>query len=116
MGNETRPLLEWIDAYRKRRSWNYTEFGRAAGIDPSVLSRWFGGARPRPEMLTRMAEHLGEDRNELMNLAGYVTGPREDSPEVITLVSLLRQVEMTPDRFRILETLLDDLRRRDPQD
>lgn len=116
MGRETQPLLDWIEEYRRRRGWNYSEFARAAGVEPSVLSRWFNGrVRPRTEVLRRMAQRLGVDEEELYVLAGYRQTMSEEDPATATLVAKLRLVPMTPDRFRILEVLLDELRQTDPE-
>lgn len=110
----TRPLLDWIEDYRRRHGWNYSEFARAAGVDHSILSRWLQGTRrPRPEVLHRMAERLGADADELLHLAGYRARRGEDTAEVAMLTAKLRQVRMTPDRYRLLGSLLDEMRRGD---
>jgi transcriptional regulator with XRE-family HTH domain len=107
----TRQFLAWIEEYKRRKGWNSAEFAKEAGVDHSVLSRWRDGRRrPRPEVLERMATKLGVDREELLRLAGYGLGGPERSQEHAELIAKLEQVQLSPDRFRILEALLDYMR------
>jgi transcriptional regulator with XRE-family HTH domain len=112
---DTKPLLEWIEELQRRRGWNRSEFSQAAGVDASVVSRWFvNGVRPRPQVLARMAERLGADAGELMRLAGYGEVSEIGDPHTADLIAKLRQVTLTSDRYHILDVLLEDLRRREP--
>ena len=112
---ESQALVVWIKEYLERQDWNQSKFARAAGIDTSVLSRWLQGRRPRPELVRRMAKGLGVDEEDLLVRAGYRGQTTEETtPEQATLIAKLRQVHLTPDRFRILESLLDYMRQCDP--
>ncbi|MCA9862281.1 MAG: helix-turn-helix transcriptional regulator, partial [Thermomicrobiales bacterium] len=88
------------------------DFARATGVDVSMISRWLHGRRPDPASLERVAETLGLDQDALLAQAGYRQPPRHDDPRIATLVAKVRQVEWTPERFLIVDALLDDLRQR----
>jgi transcriptional regulator with XRE-family HTH domain len=96
-----------------RRGWRQADFARTAGVDVSMISRWLRGQRPDTMSLERVAVALGVDLDMLLTLAGYrMPSPRDDDPLVATLVTKVRQVSWTPERFLIVDALLDDLRRR----
>jgi hypothetical protein len=65
------------------------------------------------EKLERVAVALGVDLDGLLTLAGHrPRAPRDDDPWTATLVAKVRQVRWTPERFLIVDALLDDLRHR----
>ena len=103
----------WMLEEMRRREWRQADFARAAGIDVSMVSRWLQGRRPDPASLERVASALGVDLDALLTLAGYrPRSPRDDDPRVASLVAKVRQVTWTPERFLIVDALLDDLRQR----
>jgi transcriptional regulator with XRE-family HTH domain len=78
-----------------------------------MVSRWLHGRRPDPASLERVAEALGADLDALLTLAGHrPRSPRDDDPRVASLVAKVRQITWTPERFLIVDALLDDLRHR----
>jgi transcriptional regulator with XRE-family HTH domain len=82
-------------------------------VDVSMVSRWLQGRRPDPASLERVASALGVDLDALLTLAGHrPRSPRDDDPWVASLVAKVRQVTWTPERFLIVDALLDDLRQR----
>jgi transcriptional regulator with XRE-family HTH domain len=96
-----------------RHEWRQAHFARAAGVDVSMVSRWLRGRRPDPASLERVAVALGVDLDALLTLAGHrPRSPRDDDPRVAALVAKVRQVQWTPERFLIVDALLDDLRQR----
>ena len=104
---------EWMQAEMRRREWRQADFARAAGVDISMVSRWLNGRRPDPASLERVAAALGVDLDGLLTLAGHrPRSPRDDDPWTATLVAKVRQVRWTPERFLIVDALLDDLRQR----
>ena len=104
---------EWMLEEMRRREWRQADFARAAGIDVSMVSRWLHGRRPDPASLERVATALGVDLDALFTLAGHrPRTPRDDDPRVAALVAKVRQVRWTPERFLIVDALLDDLRHR----
>ena len=106
-------FMVWMRQEMTRREWRQADFARAAAVDVSMVSRWLRGRRPEPASLERVAATLGVDVDTLLALAGYrPRSPRDDDPWVATLVTKVRQVRWTPERFLIVEALLDDLRRR----
>jgi transcriptional regulator with XRE-family HTH domain len=105
--------IEWMREEMRRREWRQADFARAVGIDVSMISRWLHGRRPDPMSLERVATALGADLDSLLTLAGHrPRSPRDDDPRVASLVAKLRQVRWTPERFLIVDALLDDLRQR----
>jgi transcriptional regulator with XRE-family HTH domain len=104
---------EWMREEMRRREWRQADFARATAVDVSMVSRWLQGSRPDPASLERVAASLGADLDALLTLAGHrPRSPRDDDPRVATLVAKVRQVEWTPERFLIVDALLDDLRQR----
>jgi transcriptional regulator with XRE-family HTH domain len=103
----------WVREELRRREWRQADFARAAGIDVSMVSRWLHGRRPDPASLERVAAALGVDLDLLLTLAGHrPPAPRDDEPRTAMLVAKVRQIDWTPERFLIVDALLDDLRRR----
>ncbi len=103
---------DWLRQELTQRGWRQADFARATGVDVSMISRWIHGRRPDPASLERVAVTLGLDQDGLLAMAGYRQRPRNDDPRVATLVAKVRQVEWTPERFLIVDALLDDLRQR----
>jgi transcriptional regulator with XRE-family HTH domain len=104
---------EWIAAEMRRREWRQADFARAAGVDVSMVSRWLHGRRPDPASLERVADAIGADLDALLTLAGHrPRTPRDDDPRVASLVAKVRQITWTPERYLIVDALLDDLRHR----
>ncbi|MBL8127955.1 MAG: helix-turn-helix transcriptional regulator [Thermomicrobiales bacterium] len=102
----------WLRQELTQREWRQADFSRATGVDVSMISRWLHGRRPDPASLERVAEALGLDLDGLLAMAGYRQQPRHDDPRIATLVAKVRQVEWTPERFLIVDALLEDLRQR----
>lgn len=106
-------FIEWMQEEMRRREWRQADFARAADVDVSMVSRWLHGRRPDPASLERVAAALGVDFDALLTLAGHrPRSPRDDDPRVAALVAKVRQVTWTPERFLIVDALLDDLRLR----
>jgi transcriptional regulator with XRE-family HTH domain len=104
---------EWMQEEMRRREWRQADFARTTGVDVSMVSRWMHGRRPDPSSLERVASALGVDLDALLTLAGHrPRSPRDDDPRVAALVAKIRQVTWTPERFLIVDALLDDLRHR----
>jgi transcriptional regulator with XRE-family HTH domain len=103
----------WMRGEMQRRQWRQTDFARAAGINVSMVSRWLRGRRPDPTSLEKVAAALGIDLDALLTLAGHrPPAARDDDPRVASLVAKVRQIRWTPERFLIVDALLDDLRHR----
>lgn len=103
----------WVREELRRREWRQADFARATEIDVSMVSRWLRGRRPDPASLERVAVALGADLDALLTLAGHrPRTPKDDDPRVASLVAKVRQITWTPERFLIVDALLDDLRHR----
>ena len=107
-----RAFPAWLHQELTQRAWRQADFARATGVDVSMVSRWLHGRRPDPASLERVAETLGLDLDGLLSMAGYRQQPQHDDPRIATLVAKVRQVEWTPERFLIVDALLEDLRQR----
>jgi transcriptional regulator with XRE-family HTH domain len=107
------PFADWLQDELQRREWRQADFARVAGVDVSMVSRWLRGRRPDPTSLERVAAALGVEIDALLTLAGHrPSSPRDDDPRVAALVAKIRQITWTPERFLIVDALLDDLRHR----
>ena len=107
------PYSAWLRQEMQRRAWRQADFARATDIDVSMVSRWLQGRRPDPASLERVAEALGADLDALLTLAGHrPRAPHDDDPRTASLVAKIRQVTWTPERFLIVDAMLDDLRQR----
>lgn len=103
----------WLREEMQRREWRQADFARATNIDVSMVSRWLQGRRPDPASLERIAEALGEELDMLLTLAGHrPRAAHDDDPRTASLVAKIRQVTWTPERFLIIDAMLDDLRQR----
>lgn len=111
--DETPSYMEWMREEMRRRGWRQADFARAVDVDVSMVSRWLHGRRPDPASLERVAAALGVDLDALLTLAGHRPhSARDDDPRVAALVAKIRQIQWTPERFLIVDNLLDDLRHR----
>ena len=107
------PYSAWLREEMQRRALRQADFARATDIDVSMVSRWLQGRRPAPASLERVAEALGADLDALLTLAGHrPRAPHDDDPRTASLVAKIRQVTWTPERFLIVDAMLDDLRQR----
>ena len=111
-GNGAGAFPDWLRQELMQRTWRQADFARATGVDVSMISRWLHGRRPDPASLERIAASLGLDLDGLLAIAGYRQQRRDEDPRVATLAAKVRQIEWTPERFLIVDALLDDLRQR----
>lgn len=78
-----------LTAALAQHGWNYSDLGRASGINGSVISRWFATPprRPTPANLEKLAPALGVDYEDLMRSCGYLPGetnlPDDEHPELV---------------------------------
>lgn len=90
----------WLTSQMVTRGLTQAQVARAVRVDSSAVSHWATGKdRPRPEKVTALAELFGEDRNLVLDLAGYGSHQRTTpAPE--------------PDEFAAIQAQLARLRRR----
>lgn len=79
---DTDAFQQALNTTLRERNWTLSQMGRAAGIQPSILSRWLsspagGGSvsRPSPRNLQKLAPVLGLSYEDLMRMCGYLPGP-----------------------------------------
>lgn len=117
-GNESPLFRTFVEETLQSRGWTARDLARAVGTDAVSVSRWLNGIQPRQHMVSRVAERLGMDEDELLHMAGYQRrqpeSPAGESPEHRALIEKLRQVPLTRDRFLMLDALFDHLRQTPP--
>lgn len=78
------------------KDWTLREVAERAGIDFSYLSKVESGTLPppKPEVIIKLADVLGADKDDLLELAGKVspdiTEMIEEKPKVRVLLRVLR--------------------------
>lgn len=70
----------YLKYLRDLRGISITHLAKLSNVSPSYISRIENGGRraPKPEILKRMAPHLGIGYTELMIKAGYLTKQAEN--------------------------------------
>lgn len=70
----------YLEYLRELRGLSITQLAKLSDVSPSYISRIESGGRrpPKPEILKRIAPHLGLGYNELMVKAGYLTNNQDD--------------------------------------
>lgn len=70
----------YLQYLRELRGLSITQLAKFSNVSPSYISRIESGGRrpPKPEILKRIAPHLGLGYNELMVKAGYLTNNQDD--------------------------------------
>ncbi len=71
---------EYLKYLRELRDISITQLAKLSRVSPSYISRIENGGRraPKPDILKRMAPHLGIGYTELMVKAGYLTKQAEN--------------------------------------
>lgn len=66
---------EYLKYLRNLRGLSILELARLSTVSPSYISRLEGGSRqsPKPDVLRKLAPHLGIGYSEMMVKAGYLT-------------------------------------------
>jgi transcriptional regulator with XRE-family HTH domain len=70
----------YLEYLRELRGLSITQLAKLSDVSPSYISRIESGGRrpPKPEILKKIAPHLGLGYNELMIKAGYLTNNQDD--------------------------------------
>lgn len=107
------PLQNTISEALYARDWSISDLGRAIGSQPSLISRWMMGARPSTESLIAVSQALGLDIKRLLILAGHMPPDEDDVTDarVLMLMNKLKEVEMTDERFAMLNGLVETMRK-----
>lgn len=80
-----RPLYDYVEGLRIRRGWTKTQLARAAKTDRGTIDKWANQPRsPLPQTVKAVAEALGIDQEEALQLAGIL---RRDEPEELAALS-----------------------------
>jgi HTH-type transcriptional regulator, competence development regulator len=103
-----------IRELRRERNLSQRDLATKVGIDFTYLSKIEVGRMEPPSepVIRRMAQELGADEDELINLAGKV--PKElkavldDNPEAVELLRVLSEQRLSDEAYR---TMLDIVRK-----
>jgi transcriptional regulator with XRE-family HTH domain len=83
-------LADEIKRLREKRDYSQRKLSYLSGVSNTEISRIENGDRPKPspDILKKIAPHLGIDYNDLMKLAGYLTETpmkqtRSDADDII---------------------------------
>jgi len=96
-----------VRVLRAEQGWGLRKFAKAVGVSPTYLSKIERGEFPPPaeDKVVAIADALGQDRDELLALAGRIAS---DLAEVIRarpieLAALLRAIrDLSPEAVRTL--------------
>lgn len=102
-----------LDAIRRAHFATPTDFARAAGVHPSVVSRWVKGERPTLRLLERVAPTLRVSVRQLVSVAypgedEFVPDGPAPHPLALDIERLLAADSPMPDAEReVLATLIE---------
>lgn len=98
----------WLQERLEERDWLAVELAEKIGVNSGVISNYMTGARaPEPKMLQRIADVLNVSDEEIFVAAGYLREMTlSDDPRRMELVRRLQAVELTPERYDLLNMLL----------
>jgi transcriptional regulator with XRE-family HTH domain len=112
-------LVPWLERQLAARDWRQADLARGLGISTGMVSNWLTGQRRvSPYYCERIAALFGADVDYLLALAGHrpmVLSTDPDDP-VEQLVTKLRRIRLTEDRFDTLSDVLDGMLTRDRRD
>jgi transcriptional regulator with XRE-family HTH domain len=110
------PLQNTIVNALDARDWTISDLGRAIGSQPSLISRWMMGSRPNPDRTIAVANALGLDVVHLMVLAGHLPPSAAEAIDERTamLINKVKEIEMTNERFTMLNAVLETMRKTVP--
>ena len=100
----------WIKQQLQRRDWTAADLARRTGVGTGRISEWMSGLRrPSPNSCTILADAFGAEPDDVLVIAGYRAAPESFDPADPRrqIISLLRRVNLTPDRARTLVAILE---------
>ena len=112
-------LVPWLERQLAAREWRQADLARGLGISTGMVSNWLTGQRRvSPYYCERIAALFGADVDYLLALAGHRPMDLSTDPDdpVEQLVTKLRRVRLTEDRFDTLSDVLDGMLVRDRRD
>ena len=112
-------LVPWLERQLAAREWRQADLARGLGISTGMVSNWLTGQRRvSPYYCEQIAALFGADVDYLLALAGHrpmvlSTDPDDPAEQLITK---LRRIRLTEDRFDTLSDVLDGMLTRDRRD
>ncbi len=96
-----------------RRNWNVSDLARAMGIRPSLVSKWMlGQTVPSLKNLQKLSTALSLNEDAVFTLVGLRQGQSDDDPRVLHLITQIRAIDWTDDRYAIIRAAFEEMRRR----
>ena len=112
-------LVPWLERQLAARDWRQADLARGLGISTGMVSNWLTGQRRvSPYYCERIAALFGADVDYLLALAGHrpmVLSTDSDDPTE-QLITKLRRIRLTEDRFDTLSDVLEGMLTRDRRD
>ena len=98
----------WLRERLEEREWLAVDLAEKINVNSGVISNYMTGARtPDPKMLQRIADVLSVSDEEIFTAAGYLREmPLTDDPRRLELQRRIGVIDLTPDRYDMLNTLL----------
>lgn len=112
-------LVPWLERQLAARDWRQADLARGLGISTGMVSNWLTGQRRvSPYYCERIAALFGADVDYLLALAGHRPMVLSTDPDDPTeqLITKLRRIRLTDDRFDTLSDVLDGMLTRDRRD
>lgn len=106
------PLTEWLRAELARRHWTQKRLAEAVGVSGGRMSDWIAGkTQPAPESCERIADALDADADFVLRLAGYrrLRLHEDEDERLVMLVSMLRRIRLSDERYRLLRGNLQEM-------
>jgi transcriptional regulator with XRE-family HTH domain len=90
-----------------------SDLAREMGIRPSLISKWMlGQTTPSLKNLQKLSAALSLDEDAVLSLVGMRQEQPDDDPRVLHLMTQIRAIEWTDDRYAIIRAALEEMRRR----
>jgi transcriptional regulator with XRE-family HTH domain len=105
---EEYPFPYWLNQRLLERGWNANKLAAEIDVVPSLVSRWMTATQtPSAESLKAIAEALQLSELEVLVAAGHLSPELvSDDPRKAELKRKIDEVDLTPDRYRLLNALL----------
>jgi transcriptional regulator with XRE-family HTH domain len=98
----------WLQTKMAERGWNALRLAHEIDVVPSLVSRWMSATQiPSVESLKAIADALQVSEVETLTAAGYLSPEVvPDDPRRLELLRLLHEVELTQERYEMINGLL----------
>ena len=108
-----------VEPLLAERNESYRQASRAAGLDETAISRYFGGTQPMRDACIALADHFGINPNKLLEAAGYeplhffdrreidLTRVSPEGKEILEKLELITDPKIRKRLFEVIDVILD---------